>query len=72
MNLDPTSLIKLNNTAMPYGKYRGVHLIDLPEDYVLWTCENRLPEGSLGNLFKELYEIKVNGLEELVKKFRNI
>ena len=68
MNLDPTSLYKLNTTPMPYGKFRGVCLIDLPEPYVLWTYENQLPQGSLGELFKELYEIKVNGLEGLVKK----
>ena len=67
MNLDPSSLFKLNTMPMPYGKFRGVHLIDLPEEYVLWTCENRLPEGKLGELFRELYEIKVNGLESLVK-----
>ena len=66
--MNPTSLEKLVNMPMPYGKYRGVHLIDLPERYVLWTFENSMPNGQLGDLFKELYEIKVNGLESMVKK----
>lgn len=64
---NPQSLIKLKYTAMPYGKYQGSTLIDLPEPYVVWIYENRLPKGELGDLISELYEIKVNGLEELVK-----
>ena len=70
MDLNPESLIQLNQMKMPYGKYKGRTLIDLPEHYVLWTFENQLPQGRLGDLFKELYEIKVNGLESLVRKFR--
>ena len=53
--------------AMPYGKYRGIKLIDLPEQYVLWNHENNVSQGELGKLMSELYEIKVNGLEDLVK-----
>ncbi|MCK5074661.1 MAG: DUF3820 family protein [Bacteriovoracaceae bacterium] len=64
---NPESLIKLTSMKMPYGKFRGVTLIDLPETYVVWYYENGLPEGELGRLLSELYEIKVNGLESLVK-----
>ncbi len=64
---DPTNLIKLTTMKMPYGKYQGITLIDLPERYVIWSYENALPKGELGKLFSELYEIKVNGLESLVK-----
>mgnify|MGYP003541911886 FL=1 len=38
-------LIKLAHTKMPYGKYEGKFLIDLPEFYVVWLCNNRLPKG---------------------------
>ncbi len=62
------SLIKLTSHKMPYGKYRGTLLIDLPETYVVWYYEYGLPKGELGKLLAELYEIKVNGLESLVKK----
>jgi uncharacterized protein (DUF3820 family) len=67
---NPNSLFKIKNMDMPYGKYRGVKLIDLPEPYVVWTYENKLPEGELGALLSELYEIKVNGLESLVKSIK--
>lgn len=68
--LNPSSLIKLKTIKMPYGKYQGVTLIDLPEPYVIWYYENGLPKGEFGQLLSELYEIKVNGLEELVKSLR--
>ena len=64
---NPSSLIKLRTTKMPYGKYQGVTLIDLPEPYVVWYYDNGLPKGELGQLLSELYEIKLNGLESLVK-----
>ena len=64
---NPSSLIKLRTTKMPYGKYQGVTLIDLPEPYVVWYYYNGLPKGELGRLLSELYEIKLNGLESLVK-----
>lgn len=62
----PENLIKIRSYKMPYGKYRGVRLIDLPESYVLWINEHQRPKGELGSLFQELYEIKVNGLESLI------
>ena len=65
--LNPESLKKLTNMKMPYGKYSGVTLIDLPETYVVWYYDNGLPKGELGKLLSELYDIKVNGLESLIK-----
>lgn len=67
MEAKPENLIKLKTMEMPYGKYKGTVLIDLPEHYVVWTYENQLPQGQLGLLFQELYEIKVNGLEALIR-----
>ncbi len=64
-------LIKLATTVMPFGKYQGVPLIDLPEPYVVWFYSKGLPEGSLGHLLGLLYEIKVNGLEYLVKNLKD-
>ena len=59
-------LKRLATTPMPFGKYKDVLLIDLPEPYVVWFYDQGLPEGKLGNLLGLLYEIKVNGLEHLV------
>jgi uncharacterized protein (DUF3820 family) len=68
---DPTILIELANTKMPYGKYAGRVLVDLPEPYVVWLANNAMPKGKLGEQMQMLYEIKVNGLEGLLKPLRN-
>jgi uncharacterized protein (DUF3820 family) len=63
-------LLKLATTQMPFGKYRGTVLIDLPETYVVWFHSTGLPEGELGKLLGLLYEVKLNGLEYLVHKLK--
>ncbi len=59
-------LIKLANTRMPFGKYKGRYLVDIPEPYYVWFRQKGFPPGQLGDLLKEMYEIKVNGLEKLI------
>jgi uncharacterized protein (DUF3820 family) len=66
MKTEMNDLKRLATTPMPFGKYKDVLLIDLPEPYVVWFYGQGLPEGQLGNLLGLLYEIKVNGLEHLV------
>jgi uncharacterized protein (DUF3820 family) len=66
MKTEMNDLKRLATTPMPFGKYKDVLLIDLPEPYVVWFYDQGLPEGQLGNLLGLLYEIKVNGLEHLV------
>ena len=63
-------LIKLATTQMPFGKYKGTLLIDLPETYVVWFHQNGFPEGQIGHLLGLLYEIKLNGLEYLVNELK--
>ncbi len=60
-------LIKLANTKMPYGKYKGRYMIDLPEYYVVWYKNKGFPKGQIGEMLSTVYELKVNGLEELVR-----
>ncbi len=55
---------------MPFGKYRGRLLIDLPEPYVVWFARQGFPEGKLGRMLRTVYEIKVNGLEFLFDPLR--
>ncbi|RJP85129.1 MAG: hypothetical protein C4518_17375 [Desulfobacteraceae bacterium] len=62
---DTAYLLKLAKAVMPYGKYAGVRLVDLPEPYVIWFSQKGFPKGELGELLKNIYEIKVNGLEFL-------
>lgn len=64
-SLRPQDLDKIANMKMPFGRYKGVALVDLPEPYVVWFREKGFPEGELGSLLAQLYEIKVNGLEHL-------
>ena len=66
---DPQQLRRLAVTRMPYGKYAGRFLVDLPEPYVVWLVGNQLPSGKLGQQLLEIYEIKVNGLEGLLRPF---
>ena len=68
---DPRYLLKLANTKMPFGKYAGFRLVDLPEPYVVWFAQKGFPEGELGDMLKNIYEIKVNGLEYLFKPLIN-
>lgn len=64
---DPEMLIALAHMKMPFGRYEGRLLIDLPEPYVVWFKKQGFPRGRLGLLLGLLYEVKANGLEHLVR-----
>ncbi len=66
--LDHSKLLELAATKMPFGKYRGRRLVDLPEPYVVWFAGQGFPPGKLGDMLRTVYEIKVNGLEYLFDK----
>lgn len=53
--------------SMPFGKYKGRALIDLPEPYVVWFKGQGFPPGLLGQRLALVYEIKLNGLEKLLR-----
>ncbi|SFT01485.1 DUF3820 family protein [Sphingobacterium wenxiniae] len=65
--LDPNILVELANTEMPFGKYKGWLLCNLPEPYLVWFHNKGFPAGKLGIQLATLYEIKLNGLEYLLK-----
>jgi len=67
---DPAVLLKLAKTRMPFGKYEGRLLIDLPKPYIIWFAKKGFPEGELGRMLNILYEVKMNGLEYLFKPLR--
>jgi uncharacterized protein (DUF3820 family) len=68
--LDPQELLKLAGYRMPFGKYAGRLLIDLPEPYVVWFAGQGFPKGELGRMLRIVHEIKVNGLEYLFDPLR--
>jgi hypothetical protein len=63
-------LVQLAHTKMPFGKYEGYYLIDLPEYYVVWYRTKGFPKGTLGQQLQLVYELKLNGLEDLVRNIR--
>ncbi|WP_075602447.1 DUF3820 family protein [Saccharicrinis aurantiacus] len=68
--MDNKILLELVRMRMPYGKYKGRIICDLPEFYLAWYHQKGFPEGKIGMLLSTLYEIKLNGLEYLLKPLR--
>jgi hypothetical protein len=64
-------LLALVTLQMPFGKYKGHLLADLPEHYLVWFHAKGFPAGRLGQLLGLMYEIKLNGLEHLLKPLRD-
>ncbi len=63
---DPNLLTELIRMQMPFGKYKGRVLCNLPVSYLEWFSQKGFPAGKLGLLLQTLYEIKMNGLEYLL------
>ncbi len=68
---EPENLLKIASMKMPFGKYKGINLIDIPEPYLVWFARQGFPGGELGMLLQLTHEIKVNGLEKLVYPLRS-
>ncbi|CNI05460.1 putative cytoplasmic protein [Yersinia massiliensis] len=69
--MEKENLIEIANTRMPFGKYQGRVLIDLPEEYLLWFArKGEFPQGKLGMLMELTLTIKVEGLDGLVKPLK--
>jgi uncharacterized protein (DUF3820 family) len=63
---DPQLLLHLVSIPMPFGKYKGQLLCNLPVSYLEWFQRKGFPEGKLGMLLQTMLEIKMNGLEYLL------
>lgn len=63
---DKQLLVQIANMQMPFGKYQGRILIDLPEPYLVWFSQRGFPNSKLGELLQLTLEIKINGLEKLI------
>lgn len=70
MEMNPKFLIDLVTMKMPFGKYKDRLLCDLPEHYLIWFNQKGFPDGKLGMLLSTMYEIRINGLEDLLKPLR--
>lgn len=63
-------LLALLNTTMPYGKYKGRLLADLPGHYLNWFAREGFPSGRLGQLLALMHELDHNGLKSLLDPLR--
>jgi len=68
---NPELLKELVTMKMPFGKYKGNVLCDLPVYYLEWFASQGFPKGKLGMLLATIYEIKINGLEALLIPLKN-
>jgi uncharacterized protein (DUF3820 family) len=60
----------LLKTEMPYGKYKGTLIADLPGNYLNWFAREGFPPGQLGRLLALMHEIDHNGLQHLLRPLR--
>lgn len=67
---DPGDLVRVARMRMPFGRYQGTVLVDLPEPYLVWFEQHGYPRGSLGDLMRLALEIRSNGLLHLVAPLR--
>jgi uncharacterized protein (DUF3820 family) len=69
---NPTLLLELVKTRMPFGKYKDKLLCDLPVSYLEWFGRKGFPKGKLGMQLQTLYEIQLNGLGALLEPLKRM
>jgi len=69
---NPEILQQLVTMKMPFGKFKGTLLCDLPEFYLAWFKKKGFPKGKLGILLETIYEIKLNGLAYLLEPLKKM
>lgn len=69
--MNPQLLTELVTLKMPFGKYKDKLICDLPESYLVWFHSKGFPPGKLGELIGTMYEIRLNGLEYLLKPLKD-
>ena len=67
---DSKVLLEIVSTKMPFGRYEGTLICDLPENYIVWFKQKGFPKGRLGILLETMYEIELNGLNELLRPLK--
>ena len=69
--MQPEDLEKLVTLEMPFGKYKGCVIADLPGNYLNWFAREGFPKGEMGRLLALMQEIDHNGLKPLLNPLRN-
>jgi len=68
--IDHKALIELAWYKMPFGAHKGKFLSELPESYYIWFRRQGFPQGKLGNYMQTVCDMKVNGIEAMLKEIR--
>lgn len=68
--MKPEDLERLLTVEMPYGKYKGRVIADLPGNYLHWFAREGFPKGEIGRLLALMREIDHNGLGDLLTPLR--
>lgn len=68
--MQAADLQKLVTLRMPYGKFKGRLLGDLPGNYLAWFAREGFPKGELGQLLALSLELDHNGLRGLLDPLR--
>jgi uncharacterized protein (DUF3820 family) len=67
---DPSVLVALVTTKMPFGKYKDWLISDIPVNYLEWMHSKGFPPGKLGMLLSTVFEIKTNGLADILVQIK--
>jgi uncharacterized protein (DUF3820 family) len=70
MGPNPEILLSLVKTKMPFGKYKDRLICDLPVSYLEWFQRKGFPKSKLGIQLETMFEIKINGLEDLLNPLK--
>lgn len=70
--MNPNDLRLLVSREMPFGKYQGRVIADLPASYLNWFARNGFPKGEIGRLLALMQEIDHNGLKDLLRPLRGM
>jgi uncharacterized protein (DUF3820 family) len=67
---DHKALLDLAHAKMYFGKYKGRFLSELPESYLLWFKQKGFPKNKLGDQLQQVLDLKVNGMEQILRSIR--
>jgi uncharacterized protein (DUF3820 family) len=70
VKVDTSILVDIVRMRMPFGKYKGTLICELPVYYLEWMYRKGFPPGKLGMMLSTVYEIKINGLNKLLDQVK--
>ncbi len=68
---NPEILLEIVKTKMPFGKFKGALIADLPDFYLEYFAREGFPKGKLGQQLQTMHVIAINGLRQLLRPLRD-